>query len=396
MGKIVNSHHVEYGYELLSVLPYAYHLHLKGQLDGTISSYDTKPLYFFSPNHTEVNERRAFLNIHKAKHDGIPNTIIHRAELDWNLMTFPPLKDHYKDTAIKFDKPTVCVCNRYTKEWNGDPINFLNLDILGNIFESLKEKYQIVYVSISGKAEYYDNNEEICLDDKSFIEGNYDADEVSHIDRIMAENNTSFNETVLRVFAGCEKFITMNGGYSILASYFGGENIIYSKYTQELREDVNSFHRWYYRMGGSTISHVDSYDNLTYLINRRWVDEIKHKSYFLINTFNPVKTRKKIKEILSVDPYSTVVVYAAKGCIDSVLSRYRVIILPAYTRKKTELLLSDADIKQFCKTGNYDIIDISKDTTLRSIGAIKHLIQVKKTKKQIEEDEYGYSDIIPQ
>ena len=148
-------------------------------------------------------------------------------------------------------------------------------------------------------------------------------------------------------------------------------------------------------MGGSTISHVSTYNDLEYLINRRWVDETKHKTYFLINTYNPVRTKKKVKDILTVDPYSTIVVYAAKGCIDSVLSRARVIILPAYTRKKTEVLLSDADIKRFCKTGNYDIIDVSKDTTLRSMGSIKHLIQAKKTKKQIEEDEYGYSDIIP-
>lgn len=392
---IVNSHLMEYGYELLSAYPFSYHLSLQGHLDGTISGYDTKPLYFFSPDHTEVNDRRAFLNIHKAKHDGIPNTIIHRAELDWDQITFPPLKEHYNGKAITFSKPTVCICNRYTKEWTGDPINFFDIPMLKKMFEMLKDKYQIVYISISGKQEYYDNNEEICIDDKEFIEWHYDCDEVVHIDDIIKDHGVSFNETVLRVFAGANKFITMNGGYSILASYFGGENIIYSRQCQELRDDVNSFHRWYYRMGGSTISHVSTYDDLEYLINRRWVDETKHKTYFLINTYNPVKTKKKVRDILTVDPYSTIVVYAAKGCIDSVLSRARVILLPAYTRKKTELLLSDADIQRFCKTGNYDIIDISKDTTLRSMGSIKHLIQAKKTKKQIEEDEYGYSDIIP-
>lgn len=395
MRRIVNSHLVEYGYELLSVYPYAYYLHLKGELQGTISGVDTKPLYFFSKNHTEVEGRRAFLNIHQAKHDGIPNTVIHRAELDWDKCVFPPLKDYYKDKAISFNKPTVCICNRYTKEWDGDPVNFFDIPTLQSMFEMLKDRYQVVYISISGRKEYYDNNEEICADDKNFIDANYDADEVCHIDRIIEENNTSFNETVYRVMAGCERFITMNGGFGILASYFGGDNIIYSKSCQELREDVNSFHRWYYRIGGSTISHVGTYKELIYLVNRRWVDDVKHKTYFLINTYNPINTKKKVKDILKVDPYSTIVVYSAKGCIDSVLSRYRVIVLPAYTKKKTELLLSDADIKKFCKTGNYDIIDINKDTTLRSMGSIKHLIQAKKTKRQIEEDEYGYSDIIP-
>ena len=34
---------------------------------------------------------------------------------------------------------------------------------------------------------------------------------------------------MLKVFANCSHYITMNGGYSILSSLFQGTNIIYSK-----------------------------------------------------------------------------------------------------------------------------------------------------------------------
>ena len=53
--KIVNSNCPEFGYELLSSVPYAYNLFLKGELEETISGFDTSGLYFFSPKHTESN-----------------------------------------------------------------------------------------------------------------------------------------------------------------------------------------------------------------------------------------------------------------------------------------------------------------------------------------------------
>ena len=41
---IVNSHCVEFGYELIAVLPYAYYLFMDDRLEQTISGKDTKHL----------------------------------------------------------------------------------------------------------------------------------------------------------------------------------------------------------------------------------------------------------------------------------------------------------------------------------------------------------------
>lgn len=303
MGKIVNSHHVEYGYELLSVLPYAYNRFVSGDLKETISGIDTKCLYYFSPDHKEIPERRAFLNIHAAKHDGIPNTVIHRPELDWSQWTPPPLKEHYKSEAITFEKPTVCICNRYTNEWDSEPINFFSIEVLGKLFELLKDKYQIVYVSIAGKTEYYDNNSEIDQQDYEFIYQNYDGSEVRIIHDISEEYNLSFNETALKVFAGCDRFITMNGGFGILASYFGGENIIYCKQSTDLI--FNDFNRWYWRVGGSEITHVKAYNNLLYMVNRLYIEERKRDTYFVNDKDH---ARKNVKEILAKDKFARVII----------------------------------------------------------------------------------------
>ena len=43
--KSVNSNCPEFGYELLSSVPYAYNLYLKGELEETISAFDTSCLY---------------------------------------------------------------------------------------------------------------------------------------------------------------------------------------------------------------------------------------------------------------------------------------------------------------------------------------------------------------
>ena len=134
---IVNSNCPEFGYELLSSVPYAYNLHLKGELGETISAFDTSCLYFFSPKHTETNCQRSWDNMGKLWKDNFPNIKIHRPQLDWDLFTPPPFKEFYKDKSIKFEKEVIVIFNRYNKEWNEPPINYLDLKTLDILFNML-------------------------------------------------------------------------------------------------------------------------------------------------------------------------------------------------------------------------------------------------------------------
>jgi hypothetical protein len=44
-----------------------------------------------------------------------------------------------------------------------------------------------------------------------------------------AHAELTFNELQLRVFAGCGRFVSVVGGASYLASYFGGTNVVYAR-----------------------------------------------------------------------------------------------------------------------------------------------------------------------
>lgn len=263
----------EFGYELLSAIPLAWHLHQKGLLRRTISGYDTKVLYWFSPQHDELDEPRSYDNVKKLQEAAFPNIEIHRKQLDWGLFSPPPYKGRYQSDAIQFAKPTLIISNRINSEWNGEPINFLNVDTLNDIFALLREKYQIIYLETSHFSTKYEDHSEFDRFSNR-MQGLNLSGVITFSELLKQHPGTSINELQLRLYAGCEKFISSNGGLGILASYFGGENIIFSKRCHELNPDINSFYGWYPRLSGATISVARSEPELLARIHGKWVDDL--------------------------------------------------------------------------------------------------------------------------
>lgn len=287
---IINSHNIEFGYELISVLPYAYNLHLNNKLKGSISGNDTECLYYFSKSHKINKNKRSWYNTEKVT---APNIKIHRNTLDLNEWTPPPLKDHYKNKKFKFKKETVIICNRHNVEWNDKPINFFDEKTLKELFELLKDKYQVIYINVDGRPELYDNAEPIPLKDYELLK---EYPEVINIhDLHKKHKELSFNTLQLMLFANCEKYITMNGGHAILAAYFGGENIIMSKYgepqAKELHPSVNSFYRWYDKFGGQRVLHVENEIKLIDKVKSLYVNKEP-----IINILVRTSSRKKYFE----------------------------------------------------------------------------------------------------
>ena len=66
----------EFGIELALVVPYAYHLHTQGKLDGVITSKGMKPFYYFCDNVEEVFEYRTF-DINSNGLNDVPNNWVH-------------------------------------------------------------------------------------------------------------------------------------------------------------------------------------------------------------------------------------------------------------------------------------------------------------------------------
>lgn len=259
----------EFGYELISSLPYAYNLHMQGKLRATISGKDTSCLYYFSPNHTEIDEKRSYSNVKKMMIAGFPNISIHKSSLDWESFSPPNIKGFYSSSAITFEKPTVVICNRINDEWNGEPINFIDYETLESLFSLLKDKYQVIYIDTAHFGVDYEDHVSFINTPEYENIAKYDVLTLHDLMRIYP--GSTINEIQCRVYSGCEKFISSNGGLGIFCSYFGGENIIFSKICHEHNPDVNSFNLWYQEFSKSTITVIRNELDLINTVKDRWV-----------------------------------------------------------------------------------------------------------------------------
>jgi hypothetical protein len=240
---IVNSQLIEFGYELIAVLPYAYWLHSKGQLKKTISGRDTSSLYYFSPDHEEVDKQRHWNNMKKLD---VPNKKIHVSKLDKSKWLPPPYKDEYANLGLDFD---LVVCNKYVSEWGGPPVNFIDCDTLDAIF--LKNKNKKILYNRLQNPDLEDHATQYKLADDEVVR------EYSHVTSIydlMFYMQITYNEAQLYTYPGCEQFISVQGGSSVLCSYFGGKNTIYAKRGQELGCGSYS---WYKDFSGCEVKVVN-------------------------------------------------------------------------------------------------------------------------------------------
>lgn len=164
------------------------------------------------------------------------------------------------------------------------------------MFSSLKAKYEVIYFPVSLPEELQDNAHSMAMDDISVAK--------KHGVKVFSDlcKGKSWNETMLKVFANCERFITMNGGYSILASMFSGTNIIYSKPgVPECREiKLRSFQRWYPNINDVRVVYTPSYDELKAKIRAIYIDDLPTAN-ILIKASRPNYLRVCMQSIKAQD-----------------------------------------------------------------------------------------------
>ncbi len=258
---VVNSFNCEFGYEMISVIPYAHWLYERGELEQTTSGISSEPFYYFSPRHTINAEPRSWYNVCKMN---TPNADIHKSELDLSRFSPPQYREYYANDKYHFD---LVIYNRHNNEWPGvpelnRPINFFSLELLREIFRNFKGK--ILYINVDGVPDLYDNAPPIPFYDYAL------CGEFKHV-TVIHDLKESFNLAQLKAFANCRLFLTMNGGGSILASYFGGRNIIYTN-PQTVgdriypRENQMGDFAYYHHFGGSEIINVHTYNQIIKLL----------------------------------------------------------------------------------------------------------------------------------
>jgi hypothetical protein len=258
----------EFGIELALTVPYAYDLHLRGELETVITSRGMKPFYYFCNDVREDFHMRTIDNS-AAGLNTIPNNWIHGvnpleepAVLNYDDWTPPPYKEFYKNDEFVFDgKPIVFITNKYNLEHGEPPLGFFDVKCLYDIFSYLTSKgYCVIYKRATNKEEEFaiDQNEigsiqqgyENILADVDGIGVISDRELPKYMDDVWLFDDIpteySYNETQLKIMANSDYFITVCGGNSILSSLFGGTVISYVHKGKELRPNYfgeNSYFR---------------------------------------------------------------------------------------------------------------------------------------------------------
>jgi hypothetical protein len=271
--KVDTRYNGEFGYELISVIPFANWLQKQGKLDKTYSAVDTKCLYYFSKNHNEVYKNRNYV-IPK----NFPINNIHRRFLNTFTMWSPPdYKAQFSNTKFIYDKPICIICNKYNSEWGFSPITYLSIEVLEILFKTLMPHYKIIYCRPISTEISQDNSAIYNLKEHNWIRKHYP--EVSLIQDIHNQNpDLTFNELQLMLFANANHFISTQGGYSILCSYFKGTNIIYgakSKNKTALDIIYKTYSRWYHRFSGARICYASNYDSLINQVSLKFLNKLK-------------------------------------------------------------------------------------------------------------------------
>jgi len=169
----------------------------------------------------------------------------------------PPLKAWYMNSEFVYGreddtyKPILVIANKYNIEWLRGPVNYLDIPTICTIIEQFQDTHQIFYNRYVPE-QLSDDQQRMDLGEHDFIRSEYPDV------KFIMELPGNFNLNQLRVYANCEKFVSVQGGNSILASYFGGENVIYAVKGNELGGFYNKLHK----LSGCDVKHVRTYTEL--------------------------------------------------------------------------------------------------------------------------------------
>lgn len=256
----------EFGAELIFTLPFAYWHFKNGTLKKTQSSKYTSQMYFFSPDHDEIFDKRTDEGNYNFE---IPR-VLYSQDYDISKWCPVPFKQHYKNDLFVFEKPILIIANRYNSEWSGPPISFFRIEMLSFMISRLKDHYTIIYNRPKAANIVGDNSIIYDLKEDDWIREEHP--EVLMMDDLFKNNAAAaqnFNHFQLMVYANADHFISSHGGTSTLASYFGGVNLIFSKTGPE--HHFKCFTELYQKFSGARILHAKTEEELKGYIETNFI-----------------------------------------------------------------------------------------------------------------------------
>ena len=264
----------EFAFELLAVVPYAYWLHTTGRLRVTQSSVDTKCLYYFSTAHEEISPSRSYVPISEYP-NGATSALRFDAhafprQLDTTKWVPPPYKSIYGNAIFRWPREMCIICNKFTSEPSTlfrQAVNFIDVPELMKVLEALTPRYQVVYVRPRPNDIVNDHQSIREFGDFAAIREHYP--DVVTIQQLHAGHpEMTFNELQMKLFANCTRFVSVLGGSSYLASYFGGTNIVYAREGWEV--SCNAYANWFHLFSGARVLQAANPSELHQLVRREF------------------------------------------------------------------------------------------------------------------------------
>ena len=267
----------EFGYDVMVVLPFAYHLHRMGDgyLKKVIGCGDISALYTpwtnkYETDHACTREYNGGLVEYGFPDQGL-NTC--PPPCFW---TPPPLGSFYRSRkAAPFNDPNfnvgrqlVVINNKFSTEWGSAPVNFIDvptLEALINIAD--RRGVTIIYNRPTGEKSFRDAEHSIQkkhdLRDRKLIhdgldKGRWSPNTIRDFG-VVRPQGVHVNIAQLELFARARCFVSVQGGNSYLPFFFGGRQLVYhTKGT----ENVCAYEHNFPRLGGAHIQQLPSYKKL--------------------------------------------------------------------------------------------------------------------------------------
>jgi len=291
----------EFAHELVLAVPYAYWLHVNGQLSSVTTSTGMSPFYYFCDNVQESFTSRTLDNS-RAGLNALPNPWIHHnavgvtgkeydaltpeeqsvvnGVLDYKQWLAPDYKSVYNDVKL-FETPYIVVNNNFNVEYGNDiskTMRYFDIKSLYDIFNVLTEKgYTVIYKRPMNTEFAPDENEISSLRQnitlKANVEGigeltdyelcEYYDGRVINLNKI-DKPEYSYNELQLRIFANASGFVTPNGGGGILCGYFSAPVVMHVPSGKELRSNyLTNKDSYYSKLSDNTLHAVIDPNNKT-------------------------------------------------------------------------------------------------------------------------------------
>lgn len=290
----------ELGYNIETSVGWAYFLHLHGCLNSTRSYDGSSVFYFFSQHHhlleedefipavdswkwDKENPDNPFMQVYLNLPPEIQKSTFNPAraiEYPSYGLEWPSYKRFFSSSLMKnIGKPIAIVAGKHTFEWNAGIFNtFAESKRLRRILDPLvRSGYQVIYsrprhifAGDSPKQSVVD------VDDYATINYYYKSNEVLKLDQMvekikgLVRTKSDLTKLEIRniimclVYASSDLFVTTQGGNSVIASLFGGQNFILHVRGQEMIQETPKLYvydRWS-KHGGSKVHVCNTIDEL--------------------------------------------------------------------------------------------------------------------------------------